>query len=235
MLEVKNLVVFYGKNCALSDASLKVDGKSIVSLIGGNGAGKTTTLRSISGLVKSSSGAIEFEGKDIRNLPSREIVKLGIAHVPEGRRLFREMTVLENLLTGAQFPRSKRNFQRNLTRAFELFPLLEERQKQFAGTLSGGEGQMLAIARGLMSDPKLLLLDEPSFGLAPLVVKSLGETMVILNNREGTTILLAEQNAYLALEVASRVFLLEVGRVILQGMASELRSEEMVVRAYLGG
>jgi len=235
MLEVKNLVVFYGKNCALSDASLKVDGKSIVSLIGGNGAGKTTTLRAISGLVKSSSGAIEFEGKDIRTLPSREIVKLGIAHVPEGRRLFREMTVLENLLTGAQFPRSKRNFQRNLTRVFELFPLLEERQKQLAGTLSGGEGQMLAIARGLMSDPKLLLLDEPSFGLAPLVVKSLGETMVILNNREGTTILLAEQNTYLALEVASRVFLLEVGRVILQGMASELRSEEMVVRAYLGG
>jgi branched-chain amino acid transport system ATP-binding protein len=235
MLEIKNLVVFYGKNCALSDASLKVDGKSIVSLIGGNGAGKTTTLRAISGLVKSSSGAIEFEGKDIRTLPSREIVKLGIAHVPEGRRLFREMTVLENLLTGAQFPRSKRNFQRNLTRVFELFPLLEERQKQLAGTLSGGEGQMLAIARGLMSDPKLLLLDEPSFGLAPLVVKSLGETMVILNNREGTTILLAEQNTYLALEVASRVFLLEVGRVILQGMASELRSEEMVVRAYLGG
>jgi branched-chain amino acid transport system ATP-binding protein len=235
MLEVKNLVVFYGKNCALSDASLKVDGKSIVSLIGGNGAGKTTTLRSISGLVKSSSGAIEFEGIDIRNLPSREIVKLGIAHVPEGRRLFREMSVLENLLTGAQFPRSKRNFQRNLTRAFELFPLLEERQKQLAGTLSGGEGQMLAIARGLMSDPKLLLLDEPSFGLAPLVVKSLGETMVILNTRAGTTILLAEQNTYLALEVANRVFLLEVGRVILQGMASELRSEEMVVRAYLGG
>jgi branched-chain amino acid transport system ATP-binding protein len=235
MLEVKNLVVFYGKNCALSDASLKVDGKSIVSLIGGNGAGKTTTLRAISGLIKSSSGAIEFEGKDIRTLPSREIVKLGIAHVPEGRRLFREMTVLENLLTGAQFPRSKRNFQRNLTRVFELFPLLEERQKQLAGTLSGGEGQMLAIARGLMSDPKLLLLDEPSFGLAPLVVKSLGETMVILNNREGTTILLAEQNTYLALEVASRVFLLEVGRVILQGMASELGSEEMVVRAYLGG
>jgi branched-chain amino acid transport system ATP-binding protein len=235
MLEVKNLVVFYGKNCALSDASLKVDGKSIVSLIGGNGAGKTTTLRAISGLVKSTSGAIEFEGKDIRTLPSREIVKLGIAHVPEGRRLFREMTVLENLLTGAQFPRSKRNFQRNLTRVFELFPLLGERQKQLAGTLSGGEGQMLAIARGLMSDPKLLLLDEPSFGLAPLVVKSLGETMVILNNREGTTILLAEQNTYLALEVASRVFLLEVGRVILQGMASELRSEEMVVRAYLGG
>jgi len=235
MLEVKNLVVFYGKNCALSDASLKVDGKSIVSLIGGNGAGKTTTLRAISGLVKSTSGAIEFEGKDIRTLPSREIVKLGIAHVPEGRRLFREMTVLENLLTGAQFPRSKRNFQRNLTRVFELFPLLGERQKQLAGTLSGGEGQMLAIARGLMSDPKLLLLDEPSFGLAPLVVKSLGETMVILNNREGTTILLAEQNAYLALEVASRVFLLEVGRVILQGMSSELRSEEMVVRAYLGG
>jgi len=235
MLEVKNLVVFYGKNCALSDASLKVDGKSIVSLIGGNGAGKTTTLRAISGLVKSSSGAIEFEGKDIRTLPSREIVRLGIAHVPEGRRLFREMTVLENLLTGAQFPRSKRNFQRNLTRVFELFPLLEETQEQLAGTLSGGEGQMLAIARGLMSDPKLLLLDEPSFGLAPLVVKSLGETMVILNNREGTTILLAEQNTYLALEVASRVFLLEVGRVILQGMASELRSEEMVVRAYLGG
>jgi len=234
MLEVGNLVVFYGKNCALSDASLKVGKGKIVSLIGGNGAGKTTTLRAISGMVKSSSGTVEFEGKNIRLWPSREIVRLGIAHVPEGRRLFNEMTVLENLMTGAQFPRSKKSYARNLSLVFEQFPVLQERQNQLAGTLSGGEGQMLAIARGLMADPKLLLLDEPSFGLAPLVVKSLGEKMVILN-QEGITILLAEQNTFLALEVASQVYLLEVGRVILQGSADELRSHEVVVRAYLGG
>jgi branched-chain amino acid transport system ATP-binding protein len=234
MLDVRNLVVYYGKNCALSDASLNVGGGKIVSLIGGNGAGKTTTLRAISGMVKSSSGTIEFEGKNIRLWPSREIVRLGIAHVPEGRRLFSEMTVLENLMTGAQFPRSKKSYARNLSLVFEQFPVLKERQNQLAGTLSGGEGQMLAIARGLMADPKLLLLDEPSFGLAPLVVKSLGEKMVILN-KEGITILLAEQNTFLALEVASRVYLLEVGRVILHGSANELRSQEVVVRAYLGG
>lgn len=234
MLEVRNLVVFYGKNCALSDTSLRVGGGEIVSLIGGNGAGKTTSLKAISGWVKSSSGSIEFEKKDMRAWSSREIVKLGIAHVPEGRRLFSEMTVLENLMTGAQFPRSRKNFSVNLRRVLDFFPVLEERQKQLAGTLSGGEGQMLAIARGLMSDPKLLLLDEPSFGLAPLVVRALGDTMVNLN-KERTTILLAEQNTHLALDVASRVYLLEVGRVILQGTASQLRSEEVVVRAYLGG
>lgn len=234
MLEVKNLVVYYGQNCALSDVSLRVGQGEIVSLIGGNGAGKTTTLRAVSGLVKSSSGSIHFAGEEIRASSSREIVRAGIAHVPEGRRLFSEMTVLENLLTGAQFPRSRKNFQRNLRRAFGLFPVLEERQKQLAGTLSGGEGQMLAIARGLMSDPRLLLLDEPSFGLAPLVVQALGETMLTLN-REDATILLAEQNTHLALEVAGRAYLLEVGRVILQGAAAELRSQEVVVRAYLGG
>jgi branched-chain amino acid transport system ATP-binding protein len=234
MLEVKNLVVFYGKNCALSDTSLQIGEGEIVSLIGGNGAGKTTTLKAISGWVKSSSGSIEFEKRDILAWSSREIVKLGIAHVPEGRRLFSEMTVLENLMTGAQFPRNRKKFSVNLRRVLDFFPVLEERQKQLAGTLSGGEGQMLAIARGLMSDPKLLLLDEPSFGLAPLVVRALGDTMVNLN-KEKKTILLAEQNTHLALDVASRVYLLEVGRVILQGTATQLRSEEVVVRAYLGG
>lgn len=234
MLEVRNLVVFYGKNCALSDASLTVGEGEIVSLVGGNGAGKTTTLKTISGWIKPSSGSIEFDKQDIRLWSSREIVKLGIAHVPEGRRLFNDMSVLENLMTGAQFPRNQRRFPVNLRRVFDSFPVLEERQRQLAGTLSGGEGQMLAIARGLMSDPKLLLLDEPSFGLAPLVVRALGDTMVSLN-KEGTTILLAEQNTHLALDVASRAYLLEVGRVILQGKASVLRSEEVVVRAYLGG
>lgn len=234
MLEVRNLVVFYGKNCALSDASLTVGEGEIVSLVGGNGAGKTTTLKTISGWIKPSSGSIEFDKQDIRLWSSREIVKLGIAHVPEGRRLFNDMSVLENLMTGAQFPRNQRKFPVNLRRVFDSFPVLEERQRQLAGTLSGGEGQMLAIARGLMSDPKLLLLDEPSFGLAPLVVRALGDTMVNLN-KEGTTILLAEQNTHLALDVASRAYLLEVGRVILQGKASALRSEEVVVRAYLGG
>ena len=223
-----------GKNCALSDTSLQIGEGEIVSLIGGNGAGKTTTLKAISGWVKSSSGSIEFEKRDILAWSSREIVKLGIAHVPEGRRLFSEMTVLENLMTGAQFPRNRKKFSVNLRRVLDFFPVLEERQKQLAGTLSGGEGQMLAIARGLMSDPKLLLLDEPSFGLAPLVVRALGDTMVNLN-KEKTTILLAEQNTHLALDVASRVYLLEVGRVILQGTATQLRSEEVVVRAYLGG
>ena len=234
MLAVKNLVVFYGKNCALSDVSLEVGEAEMVSLIGGNGAGKSTTLKAISGWIKPSSGRVEFENESIGALSSREIVKLGIAQVPEGRRLFPDLTVMENLMTGAQFPRNQKRFPVNLKRVMDFFPVLEARQKQLAGTLSGGEGQMLAIARGLMSDPKLLLLDEPSFGLAPLVVRALGETLVNLN-KERTTIVLAEQNTHLALDVANRVYLLEVGRVILQGPASQLRSEEVVVRAYLGG
>lgn len=234
MLRVENLVVLYGKNYAVNEISLTVDKGEIVSLIGGNGSGKSTTLGSIAGLIKSSSGTVKLEGQDITQLPCHQIVELGVGYVPEGRRIFRAMTVMENLLAGAQFNRNKKTFKYNLQRAFEHFPILAKRQKQLAGTLSGGEAQMLAVARGLMTDPKLLLLDEPSFGLAPLIVQGLGMAITALN-REGRTILLAEQNAHLALNVASRAYLLEVGRVILQGTASELRQEEVVVRAYLGG
>jgi branched-chain amino acid transport system ATP-binding protein len=234
MLKVEDMVVLYGKNYALNGVSLTVDKGEMVSLIGGNGSGKSTTLGSIAGLVKIASGTVELEGQKTTHLPCHRIVELGIGYVPEGRHLFRAMTVMENLLAGVQFMRNKKTLQHNLQRAFEHFPILAAREKQLAGTLSGGEAQMLAIARGLMTDPKALLLDEPSFGLAPLIVQGLGGTMMALN-QEGTTILLAEQNAHLALEIANRVYLLEVGKVVLQGSAKELRSEEKVVRAYLGG
>ena len=234
MLEVRSLVVLYGKNYAVNGISLEVGEGEIVSLIGGNGSGKSTTLATIAGLIKSASGEVRFQGQDVTNLPCHETVELGIGYVPEGRHLFHAMTVMENLLIGAQFSRNKKTSPKNLKRAFSHFPILAKRKKQLAGTLSGGEAQMLAIARGLMTDPRVLLLDEPSFGLAPLIVQELGVTLQALN-KEGRTILLAEQNAHLALETARRAYLIEVGRVVLEGPAEKLRSEEMVVRAYLGG
>jgi branched-chain amino acid transport system ATP-binding protein len=234
MLEVRNIVVLYGKNYAVHGVSLEVKEGEIISLIGANGSGKSTMLAAIAGLARCSAGEIQFQGKDITNLGCHETVAMGIGYVPEGRHLFQAMSVMENLLLGAQFPRNRKTFKQNLQRAFGHFPILATRKKQLAGTLSGGEAQMLAIARGLMTDPRLLLLDEPSFGLAPLIIQELGAAMMAMN-REGRTILLAEQNAHLALGIANRAYLLEVGKVVLEGLATDMRSKERVVRAYLGG
>lgn len=233
MLEVKNINVNYGKVQALRNVSLKVDEREFVTIIGANGAGKTTTLRTISGLLKAVSGSIEFEGRPIENLKSDAIVGMGISQIPEGRELFPKMTVLENLEMGMLLVKQKQSLSKKLKEMFEIFPVLGERQKQEAGTLSGGEAQMLAIARGLMSDPKLLLLDEPSMGLAPLLVDALAEKIKNLH-QQGRSVLLVEQNAHLAFELASRAYVLEVGQVVLGGSTEELMKDERVTKAYLG-
>lgn len=234
MLEIRNLHVSYGGIAALHGVSLEVPAGSIVTLIGGNGAGKSSTLRAISGIAKVASGSIVFEGRDITNKPAHEIVALGIAHAPEGRMVFSNLTVLENLHMGAHLRRDRNGISSDLERIFTLFPRLKERLPQAAGTLSGGEQQMLAIARALMSKPKCLLLDEPSLGIAPILVQTIFSRIVEINRELGLTILLVEQNANLALRIASHGYVLETGRVILNDTAENLRSNPAVRSAYLG-
>ena len=235
MLEIRNLTVNYGAITALHDVSLRVEAGSIVTLIGGNGAGKTTTLRAISGMVKPKSGQILFEGRDITGVPAHKLVGQGLAHSPEGRMVFANLTVLENLQMGAYLQRDKAVVARELEFVFGTFPRLQERTAQLAGTLSGGEQQMLAIGRALMCRPKCLLLDEPSLGIAPLLVRSIFAQIVELNRARGLTILLVEQNANLALEISRRGYVLETGRVILADDAAKLRADPQVRDAYLGG
>jgi len=232
MLEVKDLEVSYGKIKAVKGISFTVGQGEVVSLIGTNGAGKTTTLRTISGLLRPSAGSITFQGKRIDDVPAHEIVMLGIAHCPEGRRIFPQMTVEENLLLGA-FTRDDGEIGKDLQEAYELFPILQERSKQPAGTFSGGEQQMLAMGRAMMSRPKLLMLDEPSMGLSPLMMKRIMTTVRTLQDR-GTTILLVEQNAQAALRLANKGYVLEVGKVVLQGTGRELLTSDDVRKAYLG-
>jgi len=235
MLEIKNLVVNYGVITALQDISLSVEAGSIVTLIGANGAGKTTTLKAISGLLKPRGGQILYQGTNITNLAPHQIVKLGISHVPEGRMIFANLTVMENLMMGAYLQRDKAIIQREIDYTFTTFPRLKERQKQIAGTLSGGEQQMLAIGRALMGRPKVLMLDEPSLGLAPLLVKTIFEKIVEINRQHGLTILLVEQNANLALEISHYGYVLETGRINLHDKSAALRQNPQVKSAYLGG
>ena len=235
MLEIKNLAVSYGAIKALHGISLSVRRGSIVTLIGGNGAGKSTTLRAISGLVKPQSGEIIYDGREISSLPAHQIVRLGLCHVPEGRMIFANLTVHENLMMGAFLQRDKIIIQGELELVFKTFPRLKEREKQVAGTLSGGEQQMLAIGRALMSKPKFLMMDEPSLGIAPLLVKTIFEKIVEINRTQGITILLVEQNANLALEISHFGYVLETGKIILQDQSSALRQNPQVKSAYLGG
>ncbi|KJE26868.1 ABC transporter ATP-binding protein [Geobacillus thermoleovorans] len=234
MLKVDGIDVFYGNIHALKGVSLEVNKGEIVTLIGANGAGKTTLLKTISGLLRPKNGDIVYEGASIAGKAAQAIVKQGISHVPEGRRVFANMTVEENLELGAFLRKDKEGIQQDFAKVFQLFPRLEERRKQLAGTLSGGEQQMLAIGRALMARPKLLLLDEPSMGLAPLLVKTIFRIIQEINE-SGTTILLVEQNAHMALSIAHRAYVLESGRVVLSGTASELQASEQVKQAYLGG
>jgi branched-chain amino acid transport system ATP-binding protein len=235
MLEIKNLHVSYGAINALHGISLSVPAGKIVTLIGANGAGKTTTLKTISGLLKPKSGEIFYAGQNIAGLPPHQIVARGLSHVPEGRMIFANLTVLENLQLGAYLQKDKKIIQHELEHVFSLFPRLKEREKQIAGTLSGGEQQMLAIGRALMGKPKLLLLDEPSLGLAPLLVKTIFEKIVEINREQGLTILLVEQNANLALEISHFGYVLETGKIILQDDSAALRQNPQVRSAYLGG
>ena len=235
MLEIKNLQVGYGAITALHDISLKVDSGSIVTLIGANGAGKTTTLRAISGIVKSKAGTITFEGEDITHLPPHKIVARGLAQSPEGRMVFPNLTVLENLRMGAYLRNDKPGIAIDMSYVFNTFPRLKEREKQTAGTLSGGEQQMLAIGRALMSKPKCLMLDEPSLGIAPILVKTIFEKIVEINKTLGITILLVEQNANLALEISHYGYVLETGQIILEDNSTALRSNAKVRECYLGG
>ena len=234
MLEVNDIKVYYGMIQAIKGVSFHVDEGEVIALIGANGAGKSTTLRTISGLLKPKTGSITFLGQNIEGVRAHEIVKKGISQVPEGRRVFAEMTVMENLDLGAFVRKDKAGIQQDLKHVFELFPRLEERKNQSAGTLSGGEQQMLAMGRALMSRPKLLLLDEPSMGLAPLLIKEIFNIIVDIN-KSGTTVLLVEQNANMALSIANRAYVLETGRITLSGSAKELAASEDVRKAYLGG
>ncbi|MGE7624250.1 ABC transporter ATP-binding protein [Viridibacillus sp. NPDC096237] len=234
MLKVNDINVFYGNIQALKGVSLEVNEGEIVTLIGANGAGKSTLLKTLSGLLKPKQGSIEYLASSIVGKQAQSIVKAGISHVPEGRRVFANMTVEENLELGAYLRKDKDGIAKDLQRVFELFPRLLERRKQQSGTLSGGEQQMLAMGRAIMAKPKLLLLDEPSMGLAPLMVKTIFNIIKEIN-KEGTTILLVEQNAHMALSVADRAYVIETGRVVLSGTAKELKETEQVKAAYLGG
>jgi branched-chain amino acid transport system ATP-binding protein len=233
LLEIIDLNVRYGGAVVLNGISLNVKEGEIVTIIGSNGAGKTTTLRTISGMKKPITGEILFQGKRIHGTPAQDIVKMGIGHVPQGRDLFPYMGVLENIRLGAYLQNDKNQIKQNLERIFQTFPVLKARKRQQAGTLSGGEQQMLAIARALMGNPTLLLLDEPSAGLAPIVVREIGKIAVEINQR-GTSILLVEQNARLALRLAHRGYVLETGNLVLQGKCEDLLIDERVKRAYLG-
>ena len=235
MLEISNLAVSYGSITALHDVSLRVGKGDIVTLIGANGAGKSTTLRTISGLLKAQTGSIKYEGEEISNQPPHKIVARGISHVPEGRMIFANLSVRENLLMGAYLRKKRHELDTEFDLIFGMFPRLKERLLQVAGTLSGGEQQMLAIGRAIMGKPRCLMLDEPSLGIAPILVKTIFQKIVEINKSLGITILLVEQNANLALEVSSFGYVLETGRIILQDKSSALRANERVKSAYLGG
>jgi branched-chain amino acid transport system ATP-binding protein len=235
MLEIKDLEVAYGSITALHGISLKVEKGKIVTLIGSNGAGKSTTLRAISGLRRVRKGKILFEGQEITNRPPHRIVGHGLTQVPEGRMIFPNLTVLENLQMGAFRQKNKQAFRKDSEYVFQIFPRLKERQKQVAGTLSGGEQQMLAIGRALMSKPRYLMLDEPSLGIAPILVKTIFSKISEINQQLGITILLVEQNANLALEISDYGYVLETGRIILQDESAKLRTNSLVREAYLGG
>ncbi len=232
LLEVKHVAAHYGKVKALDDITLDIPEGMIVSLIGANGAGKSTLLKIISGLIKPTFGSIWFQGTRIDGLPPHKITKLGIVHIPEGRRLFTKMTVLENLRMGRYTRKDGKKAVEVMERAFHHFPVLKDRIKQRAGTLSGGEQQMLAIARGLMSEPTLMILDEPSIGLSPIMTAEIGRVISDIY-KEGTTVMLAEQNARLALKLSQRAYVFEIGRLTLQGNTEELIHNEAVVKAYL--
>jgi branched-chain amino acid transport system ATP-binding protein len=234
VLKIEDLNVFYGSIHALQDISLNIQQGEMVAILGANGAGKTTTLATISGLLKPKSGKIYFEGRDITGIPTHQIVSLGISHVPEGRQIFTTLTVQENLRLGAYQRRDTRLINDDANWIYSLFPILEERQNQTAGTLSGGEQQMLAISRAVMSKPRLLLLDEPSMGLAPLVVDLIFDVIRQLRERD-ITVLLVEQNAYQALIEADRAYVLETGRIKLSGSSSQLLNDAEIQKAYLGG
>ncbi len=234
MLKVEDLNVYYGSIHALKGVSLNVDKGEIVTLIGANGAGKSTLLKTLSGLLKPKRGTIDYLDSSIAGKPAQTIVKAGISHVPEGRRVFAEMSVEENIELGAFLRKDRAAIQQDFQKVYEIFPRLHERRKQSAGTLSGGEQQMLAMGRAIMAKPKLLLLDEPSMGLAPLMVQTIFEVVRDIN-KEGTTILLVEQNANMALSVANRAYVIETGRVILTGTPDELHASEEIKNAYLGG
>lgn len=233
MLTINNINVNYGSIRAIKDVSFQVHQGEIVTLIGANGAGKTTILHTISGLLRAQSGEIIFKDQTVSSTEPHQLLKMGMAHVPEGRRVFSQMSVLENLELGAYTRKNKKEIEENISKVFERFPRLKERKKQLAGTLSGGEQQMLAIGRALMSKPKLLLLDEPSMGLAPILVKEIFNIIQEIN-QTGTTILLVEQNAHMALSIAHRAYVLETGKIVMEGKAESLLGNEQVRKAYLG-
>ncbi len=233
MLKVTNLNVYYDAIHALKDVSFEVNQGEIVTLIGANGAGKTTTLHAISGLIRAKSGSISFEGRDVRAMEAHNILKMGIAQVPEGRRIFSQMTVAENLEMGAYARKDRENIPSEMERVFQSFPRLKERRAQLAGTLSGGEQQMLAMGRALMSAPRLLMMDEPSMGLSPILVSEIFSIIREIKRR-GVTVLLVEQNARMALSIADRAYVMETGRIAMTGPAAELLDNDQVRRAYLG-
>lgn len=234
MLQVENLHVSYGAIKALHGVSLKVPKGSIVTLIGANGAGKSTTLRALSGLVKSTDGSIQYDGQEISKVAAHKIVGRGLCHVPEGRMVFSNLTVLENLKMGAYLQRDRKWIASQTDYVYGLFPRLKERESQAAGTLSGGEQQMLAIGRALLGKPEFLMLDEPSLGIAPLLVKSIFERIVEINREQGLTILLVEQNANLALDISSYAYVLETGKILLEGPSAKLKADPQVQACYLG-
>ncbi len=234
MLEVKDLEVYYGVICALKGISFHVNEGEIVSLIGANGAGKTTTMQSVIGLIPKKSGTVTFEGNDITRTPCHKIVHAGMTQVPEGRQIFQELSVYENLLMGAYTNKDTQKFKADLENIYDRFPRLAERRNQIAGTLSGGEQQMLAMGRALMCHPKLLMLDEPSMGLSPLLVDQVFELIKDIN-KDGTTVLLVEQNAGKSLAISDRAYVMETGKIVLSGTGAELAASEMVRKAYLGG
>jgi branched-chain amino acid transport system ATP-binding protein len=234
VLQVKEIDVYYGAIHALKKLSLEVEQGKIVTLIGANGAGKTTTLKTISGLLRPVSGTITYKGVDLTKVLPEKIVALGISQVPEGRRVFAPMTVMENLEMGAYLRKDKKEVQQDMELVFERFPRLKERRRQLAGTLSGGEQQMLAIGRALMARPELMLMDEPSMGLAPLLVREIFQIIKDINSR-GTTILLVEQNAHMALSIAHKAYVVETGAIVLEGSPEQLMKSEEVKKAYLGG
>ena len=233
MLEVKDLEVYYGVIQAIKGISFHVEEGEVIALIGANGAGKTTTLQTITGMLNAQAGSIQFEGTELTKIPGHKIVSMGMAHVPEGRRVFAQLSVLENLKLGAYTRKDKTEIEESLKRVYKSFPRLEERKNQLAGTLSGGEQQMLAMGRALMSKPRIVLMDEPSMGLSPIFVEEIFNIIIEIS-AEGTTVLLVEQNAKKALSIADRSYVLETGKIVLEGNAKDLLNDESIKKAYLG-
>lgn len=233
MLEVKDLEVYYGMIQAIKGISFEVEEGEVIALIGANGAGKTTTLQTITGMLQAKKGSVIFEGTDITKIPGHKIVSMGMAHVPEGRRVFSQLSVLENLKLGAYTRKDKNEIEESLKRVYQSFPRLEERKNQTAGTLSGGEQQMLAMGRALMSNPRIVLMDEPSMGLSPVLVEEIFRIIRDISS-SGTTVLLVEQNAKKALSIANRAYVLETGKIVLSGDAKDLLEDESIKKAYLG-